>query len=388
MTQRDNKGITKMGMAASQARLLMITARIHDVEYQAQMIQNAKVQLATQEDQVYNEYQRALDESTLTVTAMDNGNQSILTANFNNLFSVNRVNTATGRHYALFDKDGRMIVDNDIYIGYQNFEEDGFEDNAYHFALYMMDLSEIIDSSDIMSIEDALCIDTEDTRLKELRAKVAEIAGTDPEEDPYAIYDTSNIYDDEEAMEEYEKALNLYETYLYSHNAEALYDRMNNYTEVIAPSFDIDKFEYYVQMYKTLQVNQFACRSIEDSKYNGYTHDAKTNSKWLTSMVQSGQLSIREIVEDPLTGVVTLDGANPSSDENLNYTTTTQIDSKALAKAEAKYEHDLKVIDKKDKQYDLSLSKLETERTALTTEHDSIKKVIEDNIQRTFGIFS
>ena len=45
-----------MGMAASQARLLCITARIHDVEYQAQAIQAAKVQLATQSDQVYQEY--------------------------------------------------------------------------------------------------------------------------------------------------------------------------------------------------------------------------------------------------------------------------------------------------------------------------------------------
>ena len=36
----------------------------------------------------------------------------------------------------------------------------------------------------------------------------------------------------------------------------------------------------------------------------------------------------------------------------------------------------------------LELSKLETERTALTTEYDSVKKVISDNIERTFGIFS
>ena len=36
----------------------------------------------------------------------------------------------------------------------------------------------------------------------------------------------------------------------------------------------------------------------------------------------------------------------------------------------------------------MTLSKLETQRTALTTEYDSVKKVIEDNIDRTFGIFS
>ncbi len=79
---------------------------------------------------------------------------------------------------------------------------------------------------------------------------------------------------------------------------------------------------------------------------------------------------------------------SPSSDSCLSYTEVTSIDSTAVKKAEAKYEKDLKEIDKKDKRYDLTLSKLETERTALTTEYDSVKKVIEDNIDRTFGIFS
>ena len=48
----------------------------------------------------------------------------------------------------------------------------------------------------------------------------------------------------------------------------------------------------------------------------------------------------------------------------------------------------MRKINQKDKQFDLDLSKLETERSALTTQYDSIKKVIEDNIERTFGIFS
>ena len=65
-----------------------------------------------------------------------------------------------------------------------------------------------------------------------------------------------------------------------------------------------------------------------------------------------------------------------------------EIDKLALAKAEAKYEHTLKQIDAKDKKYDMELSKLETERNALTTQYDSVKKVIEDNVERTFGIFS
>lgn len=69
-------------MAASQARLLTITARMHDVEYKAQSIQNAKIQLSTQSDQVYQEYLEALDATTLTV---DDINGNTITANFNNL---------------------------------------------------------------------------------------------------------------------------------------------------------------------------------------------------------------------------------------------------------------------------------------------------------------
>ena len=91
---------------------------------------------------------------------------------------------------------------------------------------------------------------------------------------------------------------------------------------------------------------------------------------------------------DKSTGAVTLNATSPGSDTCLSYTPTTTIDNRALAKAEAKYEKDLRDINKKDKQYDLTLSKLETERSALTTEYDSVKKVIEDNIERTFGIFS
>ena len=42
----------------------------------------------------------------------------------------------------------------------------------------------------------------------------------------------------------------------------------------------------------------------------------------------------------------------------------------------------------KDTKFDQDLSKLETERTSITTEVESIQKVRDDNIERTFGIFS
>ena len=120
-------------MAASQARLLAITARIHDVEYQAQAIQNAKVQLATQSDQVYNEYLEALDATSLTVKDWQ-GNTVLAT--FNTLCGKNAVDSTY--QYALKDEKNRLIVQDDIKDAYDNYIDDGGKDDPYAFAIYMM----------------------------------------------------------------------------------------------------------------------------------------------------------------------------------------------------------------------------------------------------------
>lgn len=59
-----------------------------------------------------------------------------------------------------------------------------------------------------------------------------------------------------------------------------------------------------------------------------------------------------------------------------------------VKKAEAKYEADMKEINKKDTKYDTQLSACETERNAIKEEVDSLKNVIKDNVDRTFKLFS
>jgi hypothetical protein len=63
-------------------------------------------------------------------------------------------------------------------------------------------------------------------------------------------------------------------------------------------------------------------------------------------------------------------------------------DESELKKAEAKYEADMKKIDRKDSKYDSDLAALETERTAIKDEMDTLKTVAKDNVERTFKIFS
>ena len=57
-----------MGMAASQARLLSITARMTDVEYKSQQISNTKIRLADESEQVAEAYTKALNKQKLTYT--------------------------------------------------------------------------------------------------------------------------------------------------------------------------------------------------------------------------------------------------------------------------------------------------------------------------------
>ena len=57
-----------MGLAASQARLLSITARMTDVEYKSQQISNTKIRLADESEQVAEAYTKALNKQKLTYT--------------------------------------------------------------------------------------------------------------------------------------------------------------------------------------------------------------------------------------------------------------------------------------------------------------------------------
>ncbi len=396
-----------MGMAASQARLLSITARIHDVEYQAQSIQNAKVQLATQSDQVYNDYMEALDAQTLTISTIGvDGSKARITANFNNLFSSNRVRPADGSIYALRNEQGKLVVENDVYNAYESF---GGTD-AYAFATYMLGGKASLDAnaSDFDNYRDNIHKKEEAVyqKNKDNTDKIAKDSTIDTLRKALEDYVSDGdiysgnlkpAYETEDGREKYEGTLQNYREAMYKQFGEDIctgHDKIiinngglnveSNQSFMAEAQYNQDRFNNYVDIFNQIKMCG-GCVPISD--YNGLFGDASNNSEWLTSMIQCGKFTIDTFSKDK-NGKMSMMTTSPSSDSCLSYTEVTSIDSTAVKKAEAKYEKDLKEIDKKDKRYDLTLSKLETERTALTTEYDSVKKVIEDNIDRTFGIFS
>ena len=377
-----------MGMAASQARLLCITARIHDVEFQAQSIQNAKLQLATQSDQVYQEYVDALDAQSLILRTVDpnSGIQSSVAATFNNLCSRNKLTPSAGNFsYALRDARGRLIVEDEIATGYADYKSNATTQNAQAFALFMLygdeGLGTTVIDRNVNAAEEKF-YDGTDTTLKSLHDELLGLTGgTD-------IYNESVV--SAENKEKYQNLMSRYREELYKKQGYKITSELLTKGGTLPITEDeyeknMSLFSYYVSMYNQIEANGGACISI--SQFNGFNGSAANDSDWLTAMVECGQISIEKIDTDKDGGIF-FKPTSSSSDENIGLKETSSVDNTVLKKAEAKYEHDLKEIQRKDKRYDLSLSKLESEREALTKERESLTKVIKDNIDRSFGIFS
>lgn len=64
------------------------------------------------------------------------------------------------------------------------------------------------------------------------------------------------------------------------------------------------------------------------------------------------------------------------------------LDTSDDKQAEAEYDSITSAIQRKDKKMEMELNQLETERSAIQTEIDSVSKVIEDNTEKSFKTFS
>ena len=272
MSQRDNKrkGSNRtMGMAASQARLLTITARIHDIEYKAQCLQNAKILLSQLEDEAYQKFLAAQDGAN-TITVRGEG-------------------ATIGMNLA----------------NYIQFYGAGLRDN------------------------------------------------------------NGNPYISDSILEKY----------------KASGGDVNKFIESMGVASQSDyRYENYNKLFQWISINggddAHNIKTISDSNAN--------DPEWLANAIASGwTLAGLSVPTSPQEIVIKYD---PGAE--FNYQVDSERKKEAVAQASAEYEATLRKVDRKDKMYDTELSKLESERNALTKEYDSLKKVIEDNIERTFGIFS
>ena len=101
-----------MGMAAGQARLLSITARLSDNEHNGQALSYSKQRLADETEQVNNDYLAALSATKLTVLTGFNGS----VANYSDIsyrLMTGFETVACGRQYVITNAKGEILVTKD-----------------------------------------------------------------------------------------------------------------------------------------------------------------------------------------------------------------------------------------------------------------------------------
>ena len=413
-----------MGLAASQARLLSLTSRIHDVEFQAQQIQSAKLNLALLKDKAYKEYNDALDAQSLTIPGA-NGDR--IAATFENLCGLGSINNniKNGAHYVFRTRQDNLIVPNDIYEAYLDYSEDGGAD-PYEFALIMigadLDAKDIDGNSIYENTKETIKSGKGKSKLESLensmKSKIKEIyesatsgknkpSNTDNDKNAEEIWNEQDFLkcllgssidteagrnefrklflSDEDLNSVADKIRELQETYKTQYEY-ALYQNLGGAKEIYEATtgdetgFDQDTYNYYVRWAQMIELEGGINYCTNDL-------DLEKDAQLLNDNLMSGYIQI-DVVYDKRGGGITDKPTSASTDSNVSFVNTSSIDSRILKKAEAAYQKKLSDVEKIDKKYDMDLNRLETERNALTTEYDSVKKVISDNVERTFGIFS
>jgi len=142
------------------------------------------------------------------------------------------------------------------------------------------------------------------------------------------------------------------------------------------------QMDYYDALFKRISQNGW----VYDSKVNSSTTQTQSSANnYLNAMLENNMYYVTEVDE------------NNSETGSYSYTNklATNIskifqveDTSAENVAESEYETEKTEISNKEERVDLRMNQLETEQSAITTELDSIKKIISDNVTSTFKIFT
>lgn len=109
-----------MGLSASQARLLSLTARMADLELRSQQISNAKVRLSNESSDASRAYTNALDDQMLKVYSgvTSDGNATYADATAYNLTHYNPDNAISDVQRLLKNESGDLLLDNELAEAY------------------------------------------------------------------------------------------------------------------------------------------------------------------------------------------------------------------------------------------------------------------------------
>lgn len=369
-----------MGMAASQARFLGLTARKSNNEYQVQQINQQRLNLADNQTEIALNYNEKLSNRMFCFNIGDDNSKInkqlsywdiVLSPYESEVESAITDRTGTskvGLGYRLVDVNGNIIVPN--YPGNSS-------DSAIGQAISKYKVTEdVLDKDKLYSnLENGTWIlksrrkDDEDgswqtipldeaTFIKKMRAQNPEDS-TDTEY--FRLYNTlvdmingkyqELSFENLTTMEDIEIAI--------FENVPEGED-----SKIIVPRIPDDDDTIHYGKYKVDE------HCIDPA----YLEDKMRKGEWLIQRPAEASDSVGESwITIPWQGIANIQDIYNTEDD---------------AEAEAEYQYLISKFQKEDKMLELRLKQLETEHNALETELDSVSKVIEKNIDNSFKTFS
>ena len=114
------------------------------------------------------------------------------------------------------------------------------------------------------------------------------------------------------------------------------------------------------------------------ASYYKSIYDKLNTYGWITDTLVTDSSKLTEALKN---GTYTINGASAKASGLFEETT----DTDATAKAEAFWKTEMQKIQRKEKQLDTQLTKLQTEYSSLTNDYNSVKSILDANVQKSFS---
>ena len=393
-----------MGMAASQARFLGLTARKTNVEFEGQQINQQRTTLSNQSANYYNQLlgmsvpvPPSVDDYTKTVYTFEDGalsnSISTMIAQKGGEYLISYTSSWTDDFAAV--AAGQSIVSKN-----QNPKD---TNNAINGTLYS------VGAKELRKMGDAFILDKCDANGNVTNTAAAYMKNgkyysdekctkeiKDPDKQSFKLNKNYN--------DEYLKSLSL-------DQLEKLQTEENEYINILNKQYAPDGKESwmvrYVQNTSTGTWSPFFNKkSVLDSAIYSDTGSSQSNIPAYTIGSAKKTEEVKGVtarLEQDSTGRIINVTLHPGKADEVTYavTTNTLTDQAKYDDAMNQYEYDkyqydqsiqeinskIEIIQSEDKNLELRLKQLDTEQDAISTEMEAVQKVIEKNTESTFKTF-
>ncbi|MGN0014206.1 MAG: hypothetical protein ACI37T_02170 [Candidatus Gastranaerophilaceae bacterium] len=356
-----------MGLSASQARFLQLTARRNDNEYQAQQINQQRTTIADKMQEVSMKYSNGINNRQLCfVTPVGDGSGK--DANVTSVRLTYDTITAEypqGLGYQLVDANGTPVRPNDKKAS--AIREQALQDLSKARSERYFQVSNGDDNYVDVTGKNFMSTIGNAATIKDANGKTVET-----EQFAQNVKHMS-------AAQLHTYCSQMGYSFVANNAEEQSADEQSSVKTFIRTYVDDSKVEAAEQAYKE------ALAEADAIENESVIYDDRCNEpEYLESQLRAGNWTLLKPTQDlDENGDIKYEEVHYSGVGNISDTLYTDDDASITAEYDAQmdyYQH-------KDKELELQLQQLETSHNAVQTEIDSVKKVIEKNVEKSFKTF-